>query len=160
MNPSIYNSGAQYCACILYAEDEPNDIFFVERALQLAGSLHTLKAVPDGEQAIDYLAGEGPFADRLLHPLPALVLLDINMPKKSGLEVLQWIRQQPQFKSLPAVMLTSSERPDDMEKARQLGADDYLLKPSVPNKLVDLVKSLSERWLPQPQSAVSPVSDA
>ena len=119
-------------ACILYAEDEKNDIFFLEHAFQSPASPYSLNAVPDGEQAIDYLAGKGRFADRARHPFPALVLLDINMPKKSGLEVLKWIRQQPSFKSLSVVMLTSSPRPEDMEHARLLGADDYLIKPSDP----------------------------
>ena len=132
---------------ILYAEDEPNDIFFLKLAFKKATSPHTLNAVPDGEQAIDYLAGEGPFADRSRYPLPTLVLLDINMPKKSGLEVLEWIRRQLRFKSLPVLILTSSQRPEDLEKARNLRADDYLLKPSDPLKLVEMVKSLHERWL-------------
>ncbi len=131
---------------ILYAEDEENDVFFLERAFQIARSSHTLNAVPDGEQAIQYLAG-GPFADRTSHPLPALILLDIKMPRKSGLEVLEWIRKQPHLKSLPVLMFTSSSRQEDMDKARLLGADDYLLKPSDPLKLVDFVKSLDERWL-------------
>jgi CheY-like chemotaxis protein len=137
---------------ILYAEDEANDVFFLKRALKLAGSSHTLRAVSDGEQALEYLAGQGPFADRKSHPLPVLILLDINMPKKSGLEVLEWTRQQPQFKSLPVLIFTSSSRPEDRERARQLGADDYLLKPSDPLKLVELVKLLHDRWLNPVQS--------
>jgi CheY-like chemotaxis protein len=140
-----------FMACILYAEDEENDVFFLQYAFEAAGSCHTLKAVPDGEEAIEYLAGQGPFADRKRHPLPVLVLLDINMPKKSGLEVLKWIREQPPLKSLPVLMLTSSSRPEDREKARALGADDYLIKPSDPLKLVELVRMLQEHWLaPQP----------
>jgi len=149
VNPSTHKS----CDCILYAEDEKSDIFFLERAFQSAGSPHRLNAVPDGEQAIDYLAGKGRFADRARHPLPALVLLDINMPKKSGFEVLEWIRQQPSFKSLSVLMLTSSPRPEDMEKARGLGADGYLIKPWDPVGLVELVKSLHDRWLSQPAAA-------
>ena len=138
---------------ILYAEDEQNDVFFFRYALQMAGSPHILNAVPDGEQAVEYLAGDGAFADRSRHPLPALVLLDINMPKKSGLEVLQWIRQQPMFKSLPVVIFTSSSRAEDMEQARLLGADDYLLKPCSPMKLVDFVKSLHDRWLSRQEAS-------
>jgi CheY-like chemotaxis protein len=138
---------------ILYAEDEENDIFFLKLAFQDLGSPHIVKAVMDGEQAIDYLAGTGTFADRVRYPLPALVLLDINLPKASGLEVLKWIRQQTQFKSLPVVMVTSSLRQEDMDMARQLGANDYLLKISHPSKLVDVVKSLHDRWLSEPAPA-------
>jgi len=148
--PKHQSGGA---ACILYAEDEENDILFLQIAFERAGSPHTLHAVTDGAQALEYLAGEGPFSDRSRHPLPALVLLDINMPKKTGLEVLEWIRQQSGFKSLPVLMLTSSSRPEDMDKARLLGADDYLFKPSHPLQLVELVKSLHQRWLSQPAAA-------
>lgn len=135
---------------ILYAEDEENDVFFLERAFKLTGSLHTLSCVADGEEAIHYLAGDGPFADRTNHPIPALVLLDINMPKRTGLEVLEWIRRQSHFKSLPVLIFTSSSRPEDKARACELGADDYLPKPADPLKLVDLVKSLDERWLSRP----------
>jgi CheY-like chemotaxis protein len=72
------------------------------------------------------------------------------MPQKTGFEVLEWIRQQPGLKSLSVLMFTSSEALDDMEKARQLGTDGYLLKPSDPLKLVELVRSLHDRWLCQP----------
>jgi CheY-like chemotaxis protein len=143
-------------ACILYAEDEEDDIFFLKLALEDTGLPHTLEAVADGEQAIDYLAGKESFTDRAQHPLPALVLLDINMPKRSGLEVLEWIRQQPQFKSLPVLMLTSSLRQEDMDKARQLGADDYLLKVSQPSKLAELLKSILTRWISEPAQAPNP----
>ena len=135
---------------ILYAEDEENDILFLEIALKRAGLAHTLQAVHDGEQAIEYLAGQGTFADRTRHPLPALILLDINMPKKTGLEVLEWIRRGAHLKSVPVLMFTSSNRPEDLYKARQLGADDYLPKPSNPAKLLELVKSLHDRWLSRP----------
>ena len=137
-------------ACILYAEDEENDVFFLDLAFQDLGSPHTLKSVPDGAQAIDYLAGTGIFADRASYPLPAFVILDLNMPKKTGLEVLEWIRLQPQFKSLPVVMLTSSLRQEDMDRARELGVDDYLLKVSHPWQLSEMVKALLDRWLTHP----------
>jgi CheY-like chemotaxis protein len=132
---------------VLYAEDEATDIFFLEHAFERAKMLHRLESVPDGQAAIDYLSGEGPYADRDLHPIPCLILLDINMPKKSGLEVLEWIRKEPRFKILPVLMLTSSSHEGDMEKARRLAADDYLLKPSNPSKLVELVKVINDRWL-------------
>lgn len=126
---------------ILYAEDEANDVLFFELALKKASLPYALVAVPDGAEAIEYLAAEEQ------HSVPDLVLLDINMPKRSGLEVLEWIRQQPRFESVPVLMLTSSSRPEDMEKAQGLGANDYLLKPSDPLKLVEVVAILRERWL-------------
>lgn len=132
---------------ILYAEDEENDVLFLELALKRTGLPHLLKSVSDGQQAIEYLAGNVPFADRELCPLPSIVLLDINMPKKSGFQVLEWIRQQPRFKSLPVLMLTSSDRAEDHQKASQLGADDYVIKPTAPRKLDALVQSLHLRWL-------------
>ena len=132
---------------VLYAEDEPDDIFFLELAFEKAGIVHPLKSVSDGEQAQEYLSGTGAFTDRTLHPFPCLVLLDINMPRHSGFEVLEWIRQRPLFKSLRVLMFTSSTHPADMEKARGLGADDYLIKPSSPIKLVEMVQSLHDRWL-------------
>src|SRR5579872_4055933 len=98
---------------ILYAEDEPDDIFFLKRAFEVTHLPHLLMAVPDGQAALEYLTGTGPCADRELNPLPCLVLLDINMPKKSGLEVLEWIRRQPGFQSLPVLMLTSSSNEAD-----------------------------------------------
>jgi CheY-like chemotaxis protein len=132
-------------ACIiLYAEDEANDVLFFKLALKHANLPHTLIAVPDGAQGIEHLATQEE------HPVPDLILLDINMPKRSGFEVLEWIRQQPHLKSVPVLMLTSSSRAEDMEKARQLGADDYLLKPSDPLKLAKVVKLLHDRWLSQP----------
>jgi CheY-like chemotaxis protein len=134
---------------VLYAEDEPNDIYFLERAFELAGLPHRLKAVPDGQRAVEYLSGSGPFADREANPIPCLILLDINMPRKSGFEVLAWIRQQPGLEKLPVLMLTSSYHVADKEKARELAADDYLLKPANPLELVEVVKTLQDHWLPR-----------
>ena len=141
---------------ILYAEDEPDDILFLKRAFKSAGLPHTLNAARDGEEALEYLAGEGPFSDRAQYPLPDLILLDINMPKLSGLDVLARLRSQPLFKSVPVLILTSSSRSEDRERASELGADDYLLKPSDPLKLPELAKSLHDRWLSQPAAALNP----
>ena len=101
----------------------------------------------DGAQAIDYLAGNGPFADRSQHPLPALVLLNLNLPKKSGFDVLSWIRQQPQFSSLPVVIYTSSVGLIDKDTARLLGATDCFIKRSAVIHIAELARSFAERWL-------------
>lgn len=162
VNPTPQQAGrpSAVAGCILYAEDEGDDIFFLEYALQTAASPYKLQAVPDGQTAIEYLAGEGVFADRARYPVPALILLDINMPKKNGLEALKWIRQQRRFKTLPVLMLTSSTRSEDMDKARELGADDYLSKPSDPLKLVELVKAFHDRWLSAPAAASRSIAKA
>jgi len=144
---------------VLYAEDEPSDIFFLEHAFQTLGLRHPIQGVRDGQEAIDYLAGNDPFADRDQYPSPCLALLDINMPLRSGLEVLEWIRQQPNLRSMPVLMLTSSSHPADIEKARNLRADDYILKPSNPMHLVQLVKSIHDRWLLAPTTNPKPLSN-
>jgi len=136
--------------CILYAEDDEDDVFFFKNAMKANSSPYLLQAVANGEQAIDYLSGKGAFAERTRFPFPAIVLLDINMPRLNGLEVLKWIRRQPHFKSLPVLMISSSGRPEDKEIARLLGADDYLIKPSDPHDLMELFKALHSRWLTQP----------
>src|SRR5580700_10175562 len=107
---------------ILYVEDEPSDVLLLRMAFTRAGLANPVHVAVDGAQGMDYLAGNGPFADRSLHPLPALVLLDLNLPKKSGFDVLRWIREQPQFSSLPVVIYTSSVGLIDKETARLLGA--------------------------------------
>jgi CheY-like chemotaxis protein len=132
---------------ILYVEDEETDVILLQHVLSRAGITNSLKTVKDGKAARDYLAGNAPFADRRLHPLPGLVLLDLNLPYWSGFEVLAWIRQQPQLRRLPVVVLTSSRRPDDIARAYDAGANGYLVKP---NSLADLtaqVLALRDFWL-------------
>src|SRR5438105_4593110 len=114
---------------ILYAEDEENDAFFMQRAFQQAGILNPLVVVADGKRAIDYLSGGGPYANRDEHPLPCLVLLDLNIPIKSGLEVLKWIRSQPSLSTLPVVVVTSSTQDSDIHRAYIMGTNSYLVKP-------------------------------
>src|SRR5579883_2562317 len=94
---------------VLLAEDDENDVFFLERAFKQAQVLNPIHRVRDGEDAIDYLRGEGPYCDREKHPLPQLMLLDLKMPRKNGFEVIMWVREQPCLKRLPIVVLTSSK---------------------------------------------------
>ena len=113
---------------VLYVEDEADDVFFMERAFQKAGLTHTLYAVGDGHQAIAYLAGEQPF-NRRTHPLPCAMLLDLNLPRISGFDVLGWVRAHPELRDLPVIVFSSSGRWEDRERAEKLGATQYLLKP-------------------------------
>lgn len=132
---------------ILYVEDEETDVFLMRIAFKKARIEVPLKTVSDGEGAIAYLRGAGAFADREAHPVPGLVLLDLNIPRLEGLKVLEWIRQQPELASLPVVIYTSSEQPQDLADAQRLGADDYLVKPASIEKIADIATNLIQRWL-------------
>ena len=132
---------------ILLAEDDPNDVLLVQRAFQRIPVANPLQVVRDGEEALAYLSGQAPYADRERHPLPVLMLMDLKMPRKSGLEVLAWVRQQPGLKRLPIIVLTSSNQSPDINRAYELGANSYLVKPAGFDSLLDLVKNLDMYWL-------------
>ncbi|HVK59416.1 MAG TPA: response regulator [Candidatus Kapabacteria bacterium] len=132
---------------ILLAEDNEDDVFLMQRALKGASIANPLHIVEDGQQAIDYLLGRGQFADREKHPFPAIVFLDLKLPLKSGLEVLEWIREQPELRNLVVLILTSSSEPSDLRRAYHLGANSYLVKPPTVNQLLDLAKAFKWYWL-------------
>jgi CheY-like chemotaxis protein len=132
---------------ILVAEDEETDVFFLRYALRRAGLGHELVVAQDGQEAIDYLSSEGVYADRSEHPLPALVLLDLKMPRMTGFDVLEWLQDRHELRELPAVVLTSSLDESDRERAQRLGAADYVVKPENVQGLVKVVKELHARWL-------------
>ena len=132
---------------VLLAEDDPNDVLLIQRAFQRNHVSNPVQVVRDGEEALAYLSGQAPFADRERHPLPVLMLMDLKMPRKSGLEVLEWVRQQPGLKRLPIIVLTSSNQSPDINRAYELGANSYLVKPAGFDSLLDLVKNLDMYWL-------------
>ena len=133
---------------ILLVEDEPNDVFFFQRAMNKAGILHPMQVANDGQAAIDYLQGVGKFARRAEFPLPALILLDLKLPFVLGLDVLKWIRQQPEWNPI-VVILSSSSEEADIEAAYRLGANAYLVKPAETSKLGEMVKAINDFWLTQ-----------
>ncbi len=132
---------------ILLADDDANDVFLVQRAFQKANLSNPLHVVPDGEEAVAYLAGTGSYEDRARHPLPGLVLLDLKMPRKSGFEVLEWVRRQPGLRRLVVVVFSSSNQQSDINRAYDLGVNSYLVKPADFDTLLELVKCLSRYWL-------------
>jgi len=132
---------------ILYIEDEPDDVFFIQRAFKQTGIEQSLQTVSDGEQAIAYLSGESQYVNRVQYPTPALVLLDLNMPRMSGFEVLKWIRSTSPMSIVPIVILTSSNQKKDIHQASSLGANGYLVKPGKPEALVEMVRALKDYWL-------------
>ncbi len=143
-------------ATLLYVEDEDNDVLFMRRALTRAGAGCELRSVSDGDQAIAYLsapptdAGANDATGAPPAPLPRLILLDLNLPGRSGFEVLEWCRAQPRLHTVPIVVISSSGRPEDRERARRLGANDYFSKPNSTSQLTEIAGQLRSRWLGAP----------
>jgi CheY-like chemotaxis protein len=132
---------------VLLVEDNEDDVFIMQMACQRTGIPHAMQRAPDGEAAMAYLSGTGPYADRVKYPLPDLIFLDIKMPKANGHEVLEWIRSKPQFKGLPVVMLTSSANESDVSRAYSLGVTSYLKKISNPAEFGQAVRVILKYWL-------------
>ena len=131
---------------ILLLEDNPDDARFVRLALQRVGVITPVQTVSDSEQAQCYLGGQGCFADTEIYPQPVLVLLDL-IGNRSGLEFLSWLRQQPNLKRLPVVILTSCRDTADINRAYELGCNSYLVKPVSFNTLLVMMQTLTEYWL-------------
>ena len=132
---------------ILLVEDDPNDAALIKRAFRKANLVNPVHQLENGEDSVAYLAGGGEFADRASFPLPVLVLLDLKLPRKSGHEVLAWMRAQPGLKRLPVAVLTSSRESADVNRAYDLGANSYLVKPVSFENLVEMVRALDVYWL-------------
>lgn len=132
---------------ILHVEDDPNDVLLFQRAFKKANLSVNIQSVSDGDKAVAYLSGANGFDDREKFPLPALILLDLKMPRKSGLEVLAWIRGQDKLRRLLVVIFTSSKHDEDINRAYDLGANSYLVKPVGFDMLVDVAKLLHQYWL-------------
>ena len=135
------------CAPILAAEDEETDCLLLRMALKKSGLQNPLFIAQDGQDAVDYLSGVPPYRDRVTHPFPGLLLLDLKMPRMNGFEVLAWLAERPTFQTLPVVVLSSSTNDSDIKKARQLGAREYLVKPNDFRKLTKILQDLAARWL-------------
>ncbi|HXT11636.1 MAG TPA: response regulator [Candidatus Angelobacter sp.] len=124
---------------ILLAEDDDNDVFFMRRALNKAQVELPLHVVHHGKEALDYLNGNGPFADRAAHPLPSLILLDLKMPFFDGFEVLERIRSNASLRDIPVCVLTSSNEERDRHRAMELGAKGYFVKPPTVNMIHEML---------------------
>src|SRR5689334_12184180 len=138
---------ATHGATLLIVEDRPADVLLIRRAFMKAQIANPLQVVGDGVDAVAYLSGSGAFGDRQKHPLPALLLLDLKLPRKSGLEVLSWLRTQPDLRRLPVVVLTSSKETSDVNRAYELGANSYLVKPVTFESLLEMIKTLRLYWI-------------
>ncbi len=134
-------------ACVLQVEDDEHDVYFLKYAFDRAGISNPVQVAADGEQAVSYLSGTGRYADRAEYPLPNLVLLDLKLPRRSGLEVLKWLRDQAPLKAIVVVVFTSSSDPRDLQRSYELGANSFVIKPADLEQRVEFAKVLKSWWL-------------
>lgn len=135
---------------ILLSEDEETEVMLFELALRRGGLSYPLIITRDGQEAVEYLSGSGRYSDRTLHPLPSLIVLDLKMPRMTGFDVLAWLGSQTALQQIPAVVLSSSSYPQDVQQAQRLGARDYFVKPHSLAELVQLLQTATKRWLVGP----------
>ena len=128
----------------------------MQRALKLAHNSNPLQIVTDGQRALDYLSGEGEYADREKFPLPFIIFLDLKLPYVDGFEILAWMQLRSELSSIVVIVLTSSAEERDHQKAYAVGARSYLVKPPTPQALEDVFNSLKSYWLAK--SDVIPLS--
>jgi CheY-like chemotaxis protein len=137
---------------ILLVEDDPNDALIIQQLLSRIGITHRIVHVKDGWEAINYLLGKAPFGDRSSFPVPILILLDINLPKYDGFDVLTWLRSKPAFAELPIVVLTGSPSPEHRKRAIDLGANGFEVKPVEPADFTAVANSIRVRLPPNSSS--------
>jgi CheY-like chemotaxis protein len=131
---------------VLLVEDDLNDIFLVKRAFKMAHLTNPLQVVTDGEEAVHYLTGRGKYADRDAYPLPKLIVMDIAMPRMTGFDVLEWIKHDGVFRRIPIVIVSSSDRHQDINRAYELGANAYMVKPMNFRAMEHLFQSITHYW--------------
>jgi CheY-like chemotaxis protein len=140
---------------ILLVEDDVHDVLFITKALNKAGVNSLIQVARDGQEALDYLTGEGKFTNRESYPLPCLVLLDLKLPRVMGLEVLRRLDQRRNSRRLIVIVLTSSQEPQDIDTAYDLGAKAYLVKPSGIDQLEPIAQAIKDFWLTQNRAPAS-----
>jgi CheY-like chemotaxis protein len=131
---------------IVLADDDPDDRQLTEEAFTESRLANQLHCVQDGEELLDYLHRRGAFAHRQTEPLPGLILLDLNMPRKDGREALKEIKADPNLRRIPIVVLTTSKAEEDIVRSYDLGVNSYVTKPVTFKSLVELVKVLGRYW--------------
>lgn len=131
---------------ILIVEDSESDIFFILRVMEQSGVLNPIYVVRDGNEAMAYLRGDGPYADREAYPIPGIVLLDLKMPDIDGFEILRWRRTQPQLQRTLMVALSSFDGVYAINLAYETGADTFLSKPLSADDILNLITAFENYW--------------
>jgi CheY-like chemotaxis protein len=131
---------------VLLVEDDLNDIFLVKRAFKIARVQNPLQVVTDGQEAINYLRGQGRYASRETYPLPKLMVMDIKMPRRTGFEVLEWVKHDGILRRIPIVIVSSSDNPADINRAYELGANAYMVKPMDYRAVEHLFNAITQYW--------------
>jgi len=131
---------------ILMADDDPDDCMLTRDAFAEAHLINDISFVSNGQELLDYLRHEGTYATRDAPPRPSLILLDLNMPIKNGREALQEIKEDPQLRSIPVIILTTSQAEEEILRAYDLGASSFITKPVLFESMIEIVKSLGEYW--------------
>ena len=142
---------------VLIAEDNPDDALLLRRALAKAGIVARLKIVADGEEMLLYLQAKGAYTDRTAYPMPSLIILDLKMPRRNGLEVLAWIAENPELAVVPTIVLSASNLENDVRSAYDLGANTYFVKPTTFEELVETMRMVETYW--NKASKVRPLHD-
>ena len=123
---------------ILLVEDDEHDVFFMQRAMAKAGMEPPIHVAPNGQDAVDYLSGTGKYGDRTVYPLPVCMFLDLKLPFIHGFQVLEWLQEQPMRSEISVIVLTSSPEESDRQRAKELGASAYIVKPPTATMLQEL----------------------
>ncbi|WP_337886274.1 response regulator [Fischerella thermalis] len=138
--------GRQTTVTILMADDDEDDCMLVREALAESRLTIELRMVRDGEELMDYLYRHGRYADANISPRPGLILLDLNMPKKDGREALREIKNDPELRTIPVVVLTTSKAEEDIYRTYNLGANSFIIKPVTFAALVEVMKTIGKYW--------------
>lgn len=131
---------------ILIADDDPEDRMLTMEALEESGLDHPCSFVEDGVELLCYLKHQAPYEDQRAHPRPGIILLDLNMPKKDGREALAEIKADPHLRSIPVIILTTSQQEEDIRRSYALGVNSYISKPSDFQKLVHIMDAIHQYW--------------
>jgi len=132
---------------IFLVEDRPDEVELMKQALHQVGVTNPLRVFTDGAEAIAYFEGGGRYSDRVTYPLPRLVMLDLKLPNRTGLDIVKWMKSDPRIKRIPVIVITSSREVLDMEKAYSAGVNSYLVKPTSFREFVDTMNITATYWI-------------